>query len=281
MLTQIPISINQRLSNNSSNEEIFNATKIEYEDALKKSGFQPDFKFNLNQKKKPKNRNRKVIWFNPPFNKAVSTNVAKIFLRLIDKHFPKSHNLHKIFNRNTLKVSYSCMQNISKIYKGHNKAIMSTKVNDLGTSCNCISKVECPMDGSCKISNVVYKCNVTSSQPPKVYFGLAESEWKTRYYNHKKSFKHKRYSHETTLSTFVWHLKDTLNETPKLEWSVVRCATPYSNVSKKCHLCLYEKLVICTYSNQNELLNKRSELFCKCRHENKYLLSNFKVNDNR
>ena len=90
VLMQIPISIKQRLSNNSSN-----ATKIEYEDALKKSGFQPDFKFNLNQKQKPKNRNRKVIWFNPPFNKAVSTNVAKIFLRLIDKHFPKSHKLQK------------------------------------------------------------------------------------------------------------------------------------------------------------------------------------------
>ena len=32
-----------------------------------------------NQRQKLKNRNRTIIWFNPPFNK-VSTNIAKIFL---------------------------------------------------------------------------------------------------------------------------------------------------------------------------------------------------------
>ena len=41
---------------------------------------------------------------------------------------------------------------------------------------------------------------------------------------------------------------------------------------EKCFLCLYQKLVIITYPRQQELLNKRSEPFCKCRHENKYLL---------
>ena len=38
-------------------------------------------------------------------------------------------------------------------------------------------------------------------------------------------------------------------------------------------------MVIITYPRQHELLNKRSELFCKCRHENKYLLKNFRAND--
>ena len=44
---------------------------------------------------------------------------------------------------------------------------------------------------------------VTSSEPQKLYFGLAEGKWKQRYYNHKKSFNHNRYSHETTLSSHV------------------------------------------------------------------------------
>ena len=38
------------------------------------------------------------------------TNVDYNFLRLVDKHFPKGSTLHKIFNRNNLKVSFSCMQ---------------------------------------------------------------------------------------------------------------------------------------------------------------------------
>ena len=49
-----------------------------------------------------------------------TTNVAKRFLQLIDKHFPKGHALHKLFNRNTVKVSYSCMNNMASIISGHN-----------------------------------------------------------------------------------------------------------------------------------------------------------------
>ena len=82
-----------------------------------------------------------------------------------------------------------------------------------------------------------------------------------------------------SLSDYVWCFKETLDLTPYLKRSVVRCATPYSNISKKCLLCLYERLVIITYPRQYELLNKRSELFYKCCLENKYLLKNFRVYD--
>ena len=44
VIKQIPNSIQERLSKNSSNGEIFNTAKYEYEDALKKSGFKVDFK---------------------------------------------------------------------------------------------------------------------------------------------------------------------------------------------------------------------------------------------
>ena len=59
----------------------------------------------------------------------------------------------------------------------------------------------------------------------------------------------------------MWHLRKTLDGTPNLKWSVVRCAILYSNISKKCLLYLYGKLDIITYQRQHELLNKRSELF--------------------
>ena len=66
-----------------------------------------DFKYNLVHKNNNKrSRQRNIIPFNPPFSQAVSTNIAKRFLNLLDKHFPQNNRLHKIFNRNTVKISY-------------------------------------------------------------------------------------------------------------------------------------------------------------------------------
>ena len=51
----------------------------------------------------------------------MQTNVGKSFLRLITQHFPASHKYHKIFNKNTVKVSYSCMDNMERIIKKQTK----------------------------------------------------------------------------------------------------------------------------------------------------------------
>ena len=109
----------------------------------------------------------------------------------------------------------------------------------------------------------------------------AEEEWKSRFFDHKLSFKHKRDSNKSMLSSYMWHLKRVLKETPDLKWSVLRCVPPYSNISKKSLLCLYEKLETVTYQNKKLLLNKRSELLCKCRHASKFLLKNYTGNDFR
>ena len=87
IIKQIPTSVSHRLSDNSANEEIFNKAKTEYENALKTSGHTADLEFNPNRPKK-RNRKRNIIWFNPPFNKNIKTNIGKTFLKLIDKHFP-------------------------------------------------------------------------------------------------------------------------------------------------------------------------------------------------
>ena len=49
-----------------------------------------------------------------PWNDEVSANVAKKFLSMIDRHFPKGSALGKHFNRSTVKVSYSCMPNMAR-----------------------------------------------------------------------------------------------------------------------------------------------------------------------
>ena len=92
----------------------------------------------------------------PSFSLNVKTNAAKIFLQLIDTHFPPTNKLHKIFNRNTVKVSYSCTQNTSQIIKGDNKKV--SKTNPLHQlECNCCIKTECPLNGDCCIDDVIYK----------------------------------------------------------------------------------------------------------------------------
>ena len=49
-MKQIPNSIQEKLSENTSNEEILNTAKCEYEGPLKKSGFKVDFIYNKNQR---------------------------------------------------------------------------------------------------------------------------------------------------------------------------------------------------------------------------------------
>ena len=167
---------------------------------------------------------------------------------------------------------------MSQIIKSHNNTTSSTNVDE-ALPCNCRKIAECSLDGKCRTRNVIYKCVVSSlNQPNKAYIGISESEWKKRYHNHTKSFRNKRYEKDTALSTYIWTLKNN-NITPTLTWSILRRVPAYTNVTKRCLLCLHEKLAIVTYSNAYELLNKRTELILKCQHATKYILSNYDTND--
>ena len=148
IINRLPKIINERLSRNSSNEDVFNSSKYQYEKVLRDSGY-TDFKLQFNKTSNnhtKRNRQRNIIWFNPTFSRAVSTNVGKRFLQLLRHHFPPFNKLHKIFNNNTVKVSYCCTQNVASIIKSHNKKLInrSTKIT---LSCNCMKKHESPLDG--------------------------------------------------------------------------------------------------------------------------------------
>jgi hypothetical protein len=67
--------------------------------AISESGFKQGIKFDSKPKHKRRNRKRNVIWFNPPYNASVLTNIGKEFLSLLSKHFPKDHKFYKIFNK--------------------------------------------------------------------------------------------------------------------------------------------------------------------------------------
>ena len=122
------------------------------------------------------------------------------------------------------------------MYKGHNSQITFTPCNQLALY-NCQVKGECPMDGKCQTMEAICDCRVLSPEPQKIFFELAEEKWKERYHNHKKSFNHKRYSRETTLSGYVWCLKGTLDVTPKL-----KSAPCYTQTSQKSVFCVCMKI---------------------------------------
>ena len=75
--------------------------------------------------------------------------ILRIFLHLLDKHFGRNHKCHKIFNRNNVKISYSCIDNIKNIISSHNKAITNFHSEISGKTCNCRNKSSCPLDNKC------------------------------------------------------------------------------------------------------------------------------------
>ena len=89
-----------------------------------------------------------------------------MFLQLIDTHFPPANKLHKVFNRNAFKVSYSCTENISQITKGHNKKVTQIKRHHQ-IECNPHIKTECPRNGDCRKEDVIYKYAALTRSLPK------------------------------------------------------------------------------------------------------------------
>jgi len=273
---RIPQSIEARLSSISSNTEIFNSAKAEYEHALNKAGYNSKLQYkpnnNSNQQKK-KNRKRNITWYNPPYSMNVKTNIGKSFLTLIEKHFPNTNILHKIFNKNTIKISYSCMNNMDHIIKAHNNRIINSAKPIEPDRCNCRNKATCPLPNRCTTKNIIYKAIVTTDETQKNYIGLTSNTFKTRYNSHKATFTDIEKRNSTELSKYIWKLKEK-NTPYEIKWNIIQHAQPYSPATKRCNLCLAEKYHIIT-ADRNNTLNSKSELISTCRHRKKCLLSEY------
>ena len=264
--------VNKRLTSLSCNEEEFQKAGPIYKEALKASDFSDELKFSRNPSK-PKRRSRKVTWFNPPFNSNVKTNIGRDFLRLVREQFPPTHKYRKIFNKNTLKISYSCMENIENIIKSHNAKVLKEDGKAKTRSCNCpeSKKDSCPLDGHCLSTNIVYKAEVKSKKPTKIYYGICEPTFKKRLANHKTSFVKPQYRNVTELSKYIWQLNDQ-NESYEIAWTIHDRAPSYKCGSYKCMLCIAEKLAIMKDPELNTVLNKNSDLISWCPHRKKFEL---------
>ena len=88
------------------------------------------------------------------------------------------------------------------------------------------------------------------------------------------TLRNKGHEKKTKFSKYVWELKDKV-EYFNIKGSVATKVSPYICGSKRCDLCLTEKLLIAK-ADPRTLLNKRPEIVSKCRHRNKFTLKRFR-----
>lgn len=201
---------------------------------------------------------------------SVKTNIARKFISLVKRHFNKDHPLRSLFNKNNMRVSYSCTRNLGAIIKSHNSEILNQEKEKEVEKCNCRKKSECPLAKqgvSCRTSCAIYKAEITTKTERKYYIGLCETAFKTRYYNHKTSFNNRGKANQTELSKLVWKLKDK-NEEFELEWSILKTTKPLKDGDSTCRLCLLESNEI-LHADKN-CINKRTEILGTCRHKRKF-----------
>ena len=273
----LPSMVQNRLSHISSSKELFINGKADYEDALKKAGYDDvTLIYEPDKHTDKRRRRRKICWFNPPWADNVETNITKVFNRLVKKHFREGTLMGRLFNKNNLKVSYCTTRNIQDIINTHNRRVLN-KYNAVDVPrpkmCNCRAGVAaCPVGGRCLEEGVVYEATVTApGEETKTYLGSSSTSIKTRINNHHCDFRVRSREHATTLSSHVWTLKDR-GVDPVVTYRIKGKAKPYSPTSRICSLCTLEKLFIAK-CDENTTLNRRTEIANKCRHKAKFSLA--------
>ena len=180
---------------------------------------------------------------------------------MLGNHFPSFNSFYKIFNCNTIKANYCCIQNLGNTTKLYNKKLICSN-NQIILPCNRRKKKKCPLEGKCQANDVVYKCIAWATGfLNKVYLGTAQGEFKKWFYNHNVSFKNKSKKNDTALAKYIWDLRLKHSVMPTLKWQILKSVAPYSNITKKCRLCLQEKFKISHTQTQMSYLIKDLNLF--------------------
>ena len=152
----------------------------------------------------------------------------------------------------------------------HNHRILSAGADAEIAPCVC-TQFECPLNGQCEQNNVVYQVTVTVEDGwVEHYVGVA-ANFKSRFRGHRTSLNNPAYKNKSTLSTFVWKLKEE-EKNFNLKWRIIDKAPRYNPMTKRCNLCNKERFYI-MYRPQMATLNKRSEIYTACRHRHMELLS--------
>lgn len=109
-------------------------------------------------------------------------------------HQPPPHTspLHKMFNRNTVKlVAVSCPPppNVRSIFQSlHNwKVFQQARDHSEPQLCNCKIRNDFPVMGFCLTTHVIYQADISTTNGDILsYIGMTGRSFKSRYANHKK-----------------------------------------------------------------------------------------------
>ena len=159
------------------------------------------------------------------------------------------------------------MSSMLKIINRNNKKIVKTsspQANEPANQCSCRLPLECSLDYKCLSNNIVYQCTVHHNDTTQSYIEITATTFKSKYNAHKSSFKDKHLEHSTSLSKYLWDLK-AKNTNFGLKWRILTSASAYCNTTKRCNLCIQEKIYI-LYKPLLAPLNNCSELLSRCRH---------------
>ena len=139
----------------------------------------------------------------------------------MEKHIPANHVLRPIINRNCVKLSYSCLPNISKIISTHNNKVLKNE-NTVPEPCPCYPPDTCPVEGKCGTSGIIYQAKVTTQNWQSFkYVGLSENKFIARYRQHLSNFTNLNQKSQTSLTTKIRNL-NRKNVNFELEWRILQ-----------------------------------------------------------
>ena len=175
------------------------------------------------------------------------------------------------------------MPNVGQLINSHNKRILENnkrKDPDQQREC-CRKKEKCPLKEvkkPCSTENIIYKAYVKTADETRTYIGLTSNSFKVRWYAHQDSFRKEDRKNSTALSSFIWDLKQNMQEYD-IKWDIIKKIKKPKYGTKVCRLCITEVAEI--LKNKDNPLNKRKELMGVCRHRYKFSLRNWKKEKNK
>ena len=123
-----------------------------------------------------------------------------------------------------------------------------------------------------KLPSWKYEATITCNERTcgeNIYIGIAETTFKKRYSNHKRSFNLPAYKNDTELSKEFWKIKRR-NSVPQIKWRIMKKCSPFHRPSLRCNFCPNKKLEIALFKGNN-ILNRRTASFKMQTHKQTHL----------
>ena len=151
---------------------------------------------------------------------------------------------------------------MASVIQNHNNNLLKDPVASTAKKCSCRQKSNCPLVEKWLSEWLVRhgQVNRSDKNQSKSYYGTYKKNFKEGYSIHTASFRNKSKEKNTELSKYIWELKNS-SINYDLKCSSIACKShPCNGGTRKCDLCLAEKLAIIK-ADPEPLLNTYDEFF--------------------